>query len=419
MTTGAIRRLWMVGAMILLAALSARAQSFEALVNEVDRSLGRIIAFLPNGHATGSGFILSRTPDGSGWFYLTNHHVIRGSVRIEVGFLTEGRLYAYRGRVYASSPDLDLAVVLLARDDQNAAHRPEILPLARHPVRKGQPVAAFGFPGTADTLGTGIDDPNFFETTLTTGTVSKQLRGSWKGGRVLEIVQHTAAINPGNSGGPLLDVCGQVRGLNTMSAAFVNDDRMAAHDTFWASSSSEIIQFLDGSQVPHRIGGKQCFDGENLPVTAMAATALMLVATAGGFGLYRRRKRTIGQDGPDRGGAIRGAAIRSGAIRGAALLEARLGDALAKSLTEADLRRGIVFGRSAEAQIRVEDASISRRHAELRIVGQRLTLTDLGSTNGTLVDGRRLAPNVPLQISSKAQIRLGSVPLSLRRPGAE
>lgn len=50
---------------------------------------------------------------------------------------------------------------------------------------------------------------------------------------------------------------------------------------------------------------------------------------------------------------------------------------------------GLVVGRGTEADLRINDPGVSRRHAQFLLDGQRLTVSDLGSTNGTLVDGNR------------------------------
>ncbi len=53
-------------------------------------------------------------------------------------------------------------------------------------------------------------------------------------------------------------------------------------------------------------------------------------------------------------------------------------------------RQRAVLGRSDECDLVVDDPSISRRHAEMRVRKARLVVTDLGSRNGTQVDGRRV-----------------------------
>ncbi|MET3961899.1 hypothetical protein ABIE44_001833 [Marmoricola sp. OAE513] len=75
---------------------------------------------------------------------------------------------------------------------------------------------------------------------------------------------------------------------------------------------------------------------------------------------------------------------------------------------------GIVVGRGSDADLRVNDPSISRRHLELRVTegegGARVGVHDLGSTNGVLVNGKRVQ-NAAL--SDGAIIRIGNTTMTL------
>jgi pSer/pThr/pTyr-binding forkhead associated (FHA) protein len=76
---------------------------------------------------------------------------------------------------------------------------------------------------------------------------------------------------------------------------------------------------------------------------------------------------------------------------------------------------GLVIGRGAEADLRINDPGVSRRHAEFRVMGRagtpEITVADLGSTNGTLVDGKRVT-EAPVRDGSV--VRIGSTDVSVR-----
>ena len=69
-------------------------------------------------------------------------------------------------------------------------------------------------------------------------------------------------------------------------------------------------------------------------------------------------------------------------------------------------RSGLVLGRSRDCDVVVDDPNVSRRHAEIRHTDEGWTVADMGSTNGTLVDGRRIDGRHPLQ--GGEQIELGT-----------
>lgn len=142
---------------------------------------------------TGSGFIVS--VDGH---VVTNYHVIEGAKTIKVT-LTDGR--EFPATVIGGDKQSDVAVVKIDASG---------LPFARlgnsSALRPGQWVIAIG-------------NPYGFDHTVTAGIVSATGR-SLKGGdgttlATGDLIQTDAAINSGNSGGPLLDLGGNVVGINT------------------------------------------------------------------------------------------------------------------------------------------------------------------------------------------------------------
>src|SRR4051812_49625154 len=66
-----------------------------------------------------------------------------------------------------------------------------------------------------------------------------------------------------------------------------------------------------------------------------------------------------------------------------------------------------VIGRSADADLTLTDALASSRHARLDVTTSGATLTDVGSTNGTTVDGSRIAPVTPTPLRDGTRVGIG------------
>ncbi|RJQ68948.1 MAG: Do family serine endopeptidase [Desulfobacteraceae bacterium] len=140
----------------------------------------------------GSGVII----DGSRGFILTNAHVIERAAAIKV-ILQDERQFDVRIR--GTDPDSDLAVLQIDSETP--------LPSAEM--------------GNSDDLMIGetiiaIGNPFGFSHTVTTGVISAVGRSIKSDDRVFhEFIQTDASINPGNSGGPLLNINGELIGINT------------------------------------------------------------------------------------------------------------------------------------------------------------------------------------------------------------
>jgi 2-alkenal reductase len=141
---------------------------------------------------TGTGFIISQ--DG---YIVTNNHVVENSQGLDVIFADDSKVEA---TLIGTDPFTDLAVVKID------VPVPGMLELGDSTaLRPGEPVIAIG-----SALGS-------YTNTVTNGVISATGRRLEKGdGSSYEnMIQHDAPINPGNSGGPLLNMQGQVIGVNT------------------------------------------------------------------------------------------------------------------------------------------------------------------------------------------------------------
>jgi serine protease Do len=144
----------------------------------------------------GTGFIFEKTG-----YILTNEHVVDGADEIQI--TVEGYDKPFKAKLLGNSYDLDLAVLKIEGEKDFP-----ILPL-----------------GSADDVNVGdwvvaIGNPYGFDHTVTVGVLSAKERPisipDEKGTREYKhLLQTDASINPGNSGGPLLNLNGEVIGINT------------------------------------------------------------------------------------------------------------------------------------------------------------------------------------------------------------
>lgn len=82
---------------------------------------------------------------------------------------------------------------------------------------------------------------------------------------------------------------------------------------------------------------------------------------------------------------------------------------------ETPLRAGVsTFGRKADNDVQVPDSYVSGRHGQIEVTEHGVYLTDLGSSNGTFLNGAKLAPNMRTEISPDDVIRLGSLEYRVR-----
>ena len=80
---------------------------------------------------------------------------------------------------------------------------------------------------------------------------------------------------------------------------------------------------------------------------------------------------------------------------------------------------GITIGREDGCDLILPDPSISRKHAQIHIVGDEVIAEDLGSQNGIVVDGQRLREGQRLPMNSKSEMQLGKFTLVLLTNNAE
>jgi len=164
---------------------------FEGLFGDF---YGRPPRSLRQEQSLGSGFIL--TPDG---YILTNEHVVKGAEEIKVKL---SDLSTYEGRVVGTDPRTDVAVLKIEPREK----LPTVVLGDSDSLRVGEWALAIG-------------NPFGLDRTLTVGVISATGRADLGIEDYEDFIQTDASINPGNSGGPLLNIYGEVVGINTAVVA--------------------------------------------------------------------------------------------------------------------------------------------------------------------------------------------------------
>lgn len=158
------------------------------------RQEGRSRQEAPKQVGIGSGVIISR--DG---YIVTNNHVIDGADDV---YVTTNSNEEYKAKVVGTDPFTDLALIKIEGDKELTA-----IPFGNSDdLRVGEWVLAIG-------------NPFNLRSTVTAGIVSAKGRAAGSGQGSLQVgsfIQSDVAVNPGNSGGALVNMAGELIGINTM-----------------------------------------------------------------------------------------------------------------------------------------------------------------------------------------------------------
>jgi serine protease Do len=199
--------------------------AYSQAVSSAAERAGPAVVKVESGRGGGSGLIFD-----SGGRILTNEHVVRGRVQVQITLADGRRLPA---TVTAADPRLDIAVLRVAAKDLPVAE------LYNGPLKVGQLVVAIG-------------NPYGLSWTVTAGVVSalgRELPVS-RGLALRDLIQTDVPINPGNSGGPLVDAQGRVIGITTAIIPF------ARGVGFAVPVSSVLTALARFEEMRHRDGAR-------------------------------------------------------------------------------------------------------------------------------------------------------------------
>jgi S1-C subfamily serine protease len=188
---------------------------FKRVENSVVQITSKVSVVNPYIIINGNPLESQSTKLGSGFVYddlghiITNNHVIQGAKSVDVRFV-DGNIYS--AEVIGTDPFNDIAVLKITDDFSDEGIIPVTLGDS-FTLEVGQQVIAIG-------------NPHGLSNTMTTGIISQTgrlLPNKDAGYSIPSIIQTDTAINPGNSGGPLLDLNGNVIGMNTAIQSTTGD----------------------------------------------------------------------------------------------------------------------------------------------------------------------------------------------------
>ncbi|MEQ6390569.1 trypsin-like peptidase domain-containing protein [Bacillaceae bacterium S4-13-58] len=196
---------------------------FSAIVDAIDKNIEAVVGVVniqvtngwpgtfgagpsSNEAGTGSGVIYKKE-DGKA-YVVTNYHVVEGAQELDIILHDESRV---PGKLVGTDPLTDLAVIAI--DGENVTKTASFG--SSDTLKIGEPVIAIGNPLGTDFSGSATQG-------IISGlerTVPVDLDGNGTSDWQAEVLQTDAAINPGNSGGALININGDVIGINSMKIA--------------------------------------------------------------------------------------------------------------------------------------------------------------------------------------------------------
>lgn len=315
--------------------------------------------------------------------------------------------------------------------------------LSSKSVPDGLTVYALGYPGVVDSASAnhyGIDD-----ITSTNGIISQHMQytaadNTW-------VLMHTAQISGGNSGGPLITEEGAVVGLNTYGFGenWSNMNRYCAvyidyaidglkelgipYELFGEPVSGEDstesaetdTEETDTTESGEDKGGNNDDDEESWLIPLLVAGgALVVAAVVAAIVIIRKKKQQEQERERQRREELRRrqeAELRAQEAERRAEEERRRREEAAVAQIQLNRRTiypvpaaGCIIGRDYDCTIRLPENApgVSHRHCKLEFYQGQLILTDLQSTYGTFIHGKRIPANTPVALKPGSSFCLGS-----------
>lgn len=394
------------------------------------------------GFGWGTGFFVGKQGEDPSYL-VTNYHVIEDYVEFGSGELIEVALSdtvtdtaRCKVRAYYDSNTYDEAYIVeynasmdvaILRLDSPTSQRKPIALCSPTDSMVGSTVYAVGYPGLSDNIFTESTSKwGLSDVTVTSGSISRLLTTSGTGQRNIQI---DCDIKPGNSGGPLVNADGAALGINTKSVV----NNASGDQTNYAVNIEEAITLLNRNGVAYEMAGASSqppvqedpgdksaqpdkseepaappaaepepAKSNTLLIAGAAAAAVVVLAAVV---LLGKKKKPVPVSQPI---SPTGPAVPAIGAVGGLRLQCLSGNFAGRRFP---IEKQVRIGRDPARNDLVYPANapgVSGAHCVVKAEGGQLWLTDLGSSHGTYLNGRKLAANQAMPLNPGDRFWLGS-----------
>ncbi len=392
--------------LIVMFVISFASMTVSAEVTDIASAKNGVVCVVnANQTSQGSGFAIGK-PGQPVQFIVTNNHVV------ETYGYTPDTAYVYFSaaannfmvaNVYYYNPEKDIAILKLP---ETTTLREALVLCPSDAIDLNDDFAALGYPN----IGTEPSDYAKFDVSdivVTRGGIKKSDRIDSKDVYLLDLT-----IENGNSGGPVVNSKGQVVGISSFGINMAD----ATISPSYAIAIDELISSIDTNTIPITVASSSRISP--LLIAILAAVLVLLVALI--IALLMIRKRSGG------GGTtpVTYPATTAAATTGSASASPKTASAssAAKQVRLIALNgylNGKKFSINGTSRIGrdsskcniafpINSKGISATHCELSFDGKICTITDLGSSYGTFVNGQKIAANSPQILKSSDKFYLAA-----------
>lgn len=383
---------------------NAHSQNASDIFKEASKCTGLI----SDGKNFGSGFFINKNT------FVTNYHVINHLKENNIEIRAQGSVFSI-DQIIEVNKTVDLALIRVSDSSENYFRIANPLE-----IKVGQTVYAIGNP-------TSIDE-KVFKNTFTNGIINNILKDKLKGRDYMldsKVILHSADLNPGNSGGPLLNEKGELVGINAYIRFNIEMMKFAIH-------ADELISLLDKNGLSYLKGNIRSNDKSDSLINKNTDQGLLktldsLITGKGSLAKDSAAFLIKPLDSPDNtvfyillffgiGGLVFAVILYSGKknkVRDLPLMISSLPETLTHNRNfqvsddsalnnfkisyllyndrKIDLDDSeIIAGRDSKCDISISDNNLSRFHFKISCVNSNYIITDLGSKNGTFINGNKM-----------------------------